>query len=195
MISSGLEGKAEPVGKQEILQSPNVRAAPPTVNQPVPVPSIYQDERGEIHNFRVRNKRINLLYTRKGVMRSGDIHKNRQHDFVFSGKVQVQTLRSDGTSESQVYGPYSYVCIEPYVPHIFNFLEDTIIAEWWEPEPFEAWYYLPFREIVRKSFLATKPGRFLKLDVVESGFKNSKFFGLTTFLLGIAVGFTLARRR
>ena len=146
------------VGTKELLHSPSVINAPAHVNKPVPAPSIYVDERGEIHNIRVGGKRMNLLYTRRGVMRSGDIHANIQHDFVFLGKVQVWRLTKDGETEKKIYGPYEYLSIPPYVPHVFHFLEDTVMAEWWEPEPFFAWFYMPYRRVVENSFSCQQPG-------------------------------------
>lgn len=87
------------VGREELLdKSPNV-THPTVVNKLIPVPSIYKDGRGEIHSILVGDyKRINLLYTKKRVMRSGDIHRNMQHDFVFSGQVEVWFLKKDGST-------------------------------------------------------------------------------------------------
>jgi hypothetical protein len=193
------EDETESVGNERILKSPDVEAAPSNVNRPIPVPSVYIDERGEIHNFRIHDKRINLIYSRKGVMRSGDIHKNSQHDFVFSGKVEVKTLSSDGSTTSQLYGPYTYIHIPPYVPHIFNFVDDTIMAEWWEPEPFYSWYYLPYRKTVQDSFIAKTPGIFQHLVAVKESneLRSMKLVGAGVGLLalGVAVGFALGRPR
>jgi len=62
------------VGSPEILKSKNVTYSD-AVNRPVPVPSVYSDDRGQIQNFSIGNFRVNLLHTFAGVMRSGDIHK------------------------------------------------------------------------------------------------------------------------
>jgi hypothetical protein len=63
------------VGSAAILNpSPRVNTDP-MVNRPVPVPSIFRDARGSIHNLQVQDFRINLLHTVQGVMRSGDIHR------------------------------------------------------------------------------------------------------------------------
>lgn len=136
------------VGTPELLLlSKNVIKAPSRINTPVPVPSVYKDVRGEIHNFRVGNKRINLLYSKSQTMRSGDIHKSVQHDFVFSGKVKVWTLSKRGTTHTKIYTANQYIEIPMYVPHIFEFINDSVMAEWWD-EPFEAWFYEPYRNIV-----------------------------------------------
>jgi hypothetical protein len=42
---------AATVGTPYILNAPNVKEPPPHVNRPVPVPSCFHDERGEIHNL------------------------------------------------------------------------------------------------------------------------------------------------
>lgn len=142
------------VGTARILTDPRTTKAPDRINQPVHVPSVYEDGRGEIHNFRIGDKRINLLYTKAGVMRSGDIHKTSQRDFVFTGRVRVWTLDASdgGTTIKRTYGPNEYVEIPPYVPHVFEFVEDTVMAEWWDG-PFEAWFYEPYRRIVQESLV------------------------------------------
>jgi hypothetical protein len=65
------------VGTPALLESENV-AFPAALNlKNIPVPSVYKDARGEIHNFQIpKHKfRFNILYTKAGVMRSGDIHQ------------------------------------------------------------------------------------------------------------------------
>jgi hypothetical protein len=42
---------AATVGTPYILNAPNVQEPPPHVNRPIPVPSCFHDERGEIHNL------------------------------------------------------------------------------------------------------------------------------------------------
>jgi mannose-6-phosphate isomerase-like protein (cupin superfamily) len=177
--------------------SPNVTEAPLRVNLPVPVPSIYKDERGEIHNVSVGGRRVNLLYTRKGVMRSGDIHANTQHDFILSGKAELWLLSTDGSTEKKVVGPKEYVRIPPYVPHVFNFIEDSVMFEWWEPEGFHAWFYEPYRAIVSKSFTLTKAGELQKLIAVpekkETGIYSWKWT-FTGLVVGLTLGVLLGRR-
>lgn len=156
------------VGTQSLLQeSPNV-TQPTTVNKPVPTPSIYKDARGEIHNVLAGNKRINILFSKQGVMRSGDIHTNTQHDFVFEGQVEVWTLAQDGSTTKEIYGAYEYIRVPPFVPHIFHFIEDTTMAEWWEPEPFQAWFYIPYRKLVDELFSGPLQESRLISDLSES---------------------------
>jgi len=171
--SEGVQTPTPPlagVGTASMLSLPCVRRAPDRVNRPVPVPSVYVDGRGEIHNFSIggglgssggggfatsAGTRINLLYTKAGVMRSGDIHRHSQRDFVFTGRVRVWTLdEKDGTTTNKrEYGPNEYIEIPPYVPHLFEFVDDTVMAEWWDG-PFEAWFYEPYRKIVAESTVA-----------------------------------------
>jgi hypothetical protein len=187
------------VGSPDILSHSNVSDAPPNVNRQIPVPSIYRDERGEIHNLLIGDERLNLLHTKAGVMRSGDLHADTQHDFVFTGKVRVWIMNEGGITERNVYGPNQYIEIPPYVPHVFEFLEDTVIAEWWD-RPFHSWFYQPYREIVQASFQATKPGRFAHYVMVDKDpFVGDSSLAVkwwwTGIVLGMTVGYILGRRR
>lgn len=187
------------VGTLELLsRSPNV-TQPSRVNKPVPVPSIFIDGRGEIHNILAGKKRINILHTKKGVMRSGDIHKNTQHDFVFEGAVEVWFLEKDGSTTKRSYGAYEYIRVPPLVPHIFHFVEDTVFAEWWEPEPFQAWFYTPYRSIVEKSFTSSEKGKLVKL-VRSECYSSSWILMLSTtavggIVFGLTVGIMIGRRK
>jgi hypothetical protein len=96
----------------------------------------------------LKRTRYNVLYTRSGMMRSGDVHRTSQHDFVLDGAVNVWTLRGDGSTRLDRHGPGSYVTIPPYTPHVFEFLEDSAVVEWWDADAFEAWYYRPYRDVV-----------------------------------------------
>lgn len=181
------------VGLPEILSCPNVSVSE-AVNKPVPVPSRYVDERGEIHNLSVGSKRINLLSTKAGVMRSGDIHRDTQHDFIFSGSVQVWILKEDGCTVKKVYNRNSYIAISPFTPHIFEFLEDTVMAEWWDT-PFYAWFYDPYRAIVKESFQSTQPGRFSLYEVTDktSSVSTQKLWLGTALAVGLSLGYALGR--
>lgn len=146
------------VGTDAIFTSPNVIPhhssdvdSNPHKRVGIPTPSIYTDDRGEIHNIKANDKRINILYTRKGYLRSGDLHPNEQCDFIFSGKVKIWTLQSDGRTKITTYGAHDFICIPRGVPHVFEFVEDTVLAEWWEPPGFQAWFYKPYRDIVNET--------------------------------------------
>ena len=188
------------VGTLKLLEeSPNV-TQPITVNSPVPTPSIYTDGRGEIHNILAGNKRINILYTKRGVMRSGDIHKNTQHDFIVEGQVEVWFLEKDRTTTKKICGAYEYIRVPPLVPHIFHFMQNTTMAEWWEPEPFQAWFYTPYRQLVEQSFTGSvQNGRLVKLVPDEHvGSKWSANLFTTAaggIALGLVIGIMVGRRK
>ncbi|MBI4059640.1 hypothetical protein HY406_01090 [Candidatus Giovannonibacteria bacterium] len=131
---------------QDIFFDPDVYK-PPIGDIATP---IFSDVRGTIQRIEIASQKINLLYTKKGFMRSGDLHKNTQFDFVFKGQLELW-LRRNNQDIKQIYGPNSFVEIEPGIPHLFKFLEDTLMAEWWNG-PFEAWYYRPYREIIEAEF-------------------------------------------
>jgi hypothetical protein len=191
------------VGRSDILSSPNVTEAPPRINRPVPVPSVYKDERGEIHNFRIGDRRLNLLYTKAGVMRSGDLHKDSQHDFVFSGEVEVLLLEPDGSTSKTVYKDNEYIRVPPYTPHIFRFVQDTVVAEWWDGH-FHSFFYEPYRAIVEKTITEKKePGHFAHYSISlrkQHGLAESlRFINLPGWWAGIvagmAIGYMLGKRR
>eukprot|EP00563_Minutocellus_polymorphus_P020483 CAMPEP_0197716410 /NCGR_PEP_ID=MMETSP1434-20131217/1306_1 /TAXON_ID=265543 /ORGANISM="Minutocellus polymorphus, Strain CCMP3303" /LENGTH=260 /DNA_ID=CAMNT_0043300767 /DNA_START=1362 /DNA_END=2144 /DNA_ORIENTATION=- len=179
------------VGSPDLLDcSPNVVEPTNAVNEPIPTPSIYTDSRGEICNTKIsfggddcsENRhdlpgRINILYTQRGVMRSGDIHSNFQCDFVFAGSVEVWTLQKDGSTKKVVYGPKQYIEIPPFTPHIFHFVADAVMAEWWEgrgngsSSKFRAWFYSPYRSLVEQSYRSTSdspPGKLKRYVEVDS---------------------------
>jgi len=172
------------VGTPDILSSPNVIEPEFSIrglnNKPIPTPSVYTDARGQIINLLLGNeasdftglqtsedtkeqapkpgKRINLVRTTKGAMRSGDLHPNTQCSFVFEGSIEVWIPQTDGSTKKFTLGPRDYFEVPPYVPHVESFLEDTIHAEWWEadgvtgPQGFRHWLYAPYRRLVDLSF-------------------------------------------
>ena len=193
------------VGRDQILSSPRVVEAPSRVNNPVDVPSVYVDGRGEIHNFEIGGRRLNLMFTKAGVKRSGDLHRHSQHDFVFSGRVEVVTMEADGSSARKLYNKYQYFCIPPFTPHVFNFLEDSVLAEWWDG-PFHAWFYVPYRELVDATLSVKGKGRFLYYSLSSSKVSNGSsklipfvkchgYVFLGGLLTGLLAGVLLRKRR
>ena len=175
----------------------------------IPTPSVYTDDRGEIHNIKAHDKRINILYTKKGYLRSGDLHPNTQCDFIFSGRVNIWTLESDGRTKITTFGAHDFITVPRGVPHVFEFVEDTVLAEWWEPPGFQAWFYKPYRDIVNKKMEGSsgsgegegsdngRGGRKKKgLEIlVPAGNTN---WNTTKLVLGVAfvgcLGFAIGRR-
>ena len=117
--------------------------SPPAAHGVVSIPSVVRDARGAVHNLMIGSFRFNVLETRAGVARSGDVHRSDQLDFVFKGRVSV-TTREGGVDVTRNYGAGDFLVIPAFVPHIFRFLNETVMAEWWSG-PFEARYYRPYR--------------------------------------------------
>jgi len=111
---------------------------------------VFEDVRGRIERLDFQGAKYNLLETKKGFMRSGDLHKNTQFDLILAGKAELWTL-VDNVTQKTVVGPNQLIVLKPHVPHLFNFLEDTIMIEYWNG-PFETWFYTPYRDIIDKQF-------------------------------------------
>jgi hypothetical protein len=94
------------VGTEKVLESPHVSEGPGRIANS-PVPSIYVDDRGEIHRFRVGGTRINMLFSKKDVMRSGYLHNHKTFTFVVKGNVELWLLEQEGTTKT-VYGAGSF---------------------------------------------------------------------------------------
>lgn len=136
-----------PVGTAQILESSHVSQGPGRIAK-APVPSIYVDDRGDIHRLRVGHQRINLLFSKASVMRSGYLHPHTMEHVVISGKVEVWTLTKSGTVKT-IYTNKQAFQIDPWTPHILYFLEDSVVAEWWGAgTEFQCYYYHPFRKII-----------------------------------------------
>ncbi len=130
----------------ETFSSPDVyqHQGPSNIEEP-----FYEDARGFIQRVKRSGQEVNLLFTKQGFTRSGDLHQNIQYDFIFNGKIELWLRQEDGTDTKQIYGANSFIEIPAGIPHLFNFLEDTFMAEWWSG-PFEAWYFRPYRKIIDK---------------------------------------------
>mmetsp|Transcript_26188 Transcript_26188/g.43691 ORF Transcript_26188/g.43691 Transcript_26188/m.43691 type:complete len:222 (+) Transcript_26188:195-860(+) len=186
-----------PVGLPEILKSPHVSEGPGRIANS-PVPSIFQDDRGEIHRLRVGHRRMNVLYSKEGVMRSGYLHPHKMNDFVVSGKVEVWTLSEAGTLKTP-YGAQEFFVLDPYTPHILHFLEDTVILEFWDG-PFSCWYYHPYRRLVQlqNSLVENTTGLLQHLvpqdnrNESSGSNRSSLFWWSAGVVMGIAVGAVLA---
>jgi len=112
----------------------------------------FEDSRGEILNLDFHGQKVNLVFSKAGSYRSGDVHPNVQRDVVLSGAAAVRRL--DETSDwERTYSPGRGFSIRARVPHLFYFPKDTAMLEWWDG-PFSAEYYEPYRKIVRESMEA-----------------------------------------
>jgi hypothetical protein len=119
---------------------------PPAGHAEVAVPSVHHDVRGEIHNMQIGTARFNVLVSRAGTLRSGDVHGVPQLDLIFTGRVRL-TTREAGRDVVRTFGGGELIVIPPNIPHLFEFLEETVMAEWWKG-PFAARYYAPYRKRV-----------------------------------------------
>jgi hypothetical protein len=150
--------------------------------------------------FLVGGRRMNLLFSRADVMRSGYLHPRRTHDFVIDGEVEVWTLGKEGTIKT-LYGTGSSFVIEPYVPHILHFLRDTSLIEWNEGK-FECYYYHPYRRVVevQNSRVCKGIGTFshlVPMDIALSKLpqpENPYGWYLLGVACGGALGFFLSRQ-
>jgi dTDP-4-dehydrorhamnose 3,5-epimerase-like enzyme len=71
-----------------------------------------QDDRGSIHRLRVGGTRINLSFSKEGVMRSGYCHPKVKHVHVISGQVEVWLLGTNGTIK-KVFNAFDYFQVPP----------------------------------------------------------------------------------
>ncbi|KAJ1628501.1 hypothetical protein T492DRAFT_1017840 [Pavlovales sp. CCMP2436] len=119
---------------------------PPAGHAEIAVPSVLRDARGEIHNQQIGAARFNVLVSRAGTLRSGDVHSSMQLDLIFTGKVRL-TTREAGRDVVRDFGDGDLIKIPPNIPHLFEFIEETVMVEWWQG-PFAAKYYEPYRKRV-----------------------------------------------
>ena len=137
-------------GDASVLSWADVRAAPPPT---LDVDALrdgeaasHADERGAIYRFKIGGGAlVNMYFTRAGHMRSGDLHESAQYDVVLSGRARLTVMDPEtGEELAAEYGPNDFVVIPPRWPHVFEFLEDCALLEWWGGA-FAAWYYDPMR--------------------------------------------------
>lgn len=107
----------------------------------------FEDARGRIDRLESGGVGLNLIYSRAGVLRSGDLHPVAQHDVLVSGRAELRTRGAGGEERTDTVSAGQHLVLLPHVPHIFTFTEDTVMVEWWEGD-FEAWFWRPWRELV-----------------------------------------------
>jgi len=139
----------------------------------------------------VGGKRINLLYSKTGVMRSGYLHPETKYDFVVSGEVEVWVLTNRGT-DKKIYKALETFVIPPYTPHILHFLSDTVVAEWWNQDRDTlCYFYHPYRRIVdvQNSLLSTSMGQHhLLVPQMDFDRKQQEATGVSGGILWMATG-------
>ena len=85
----------------------------------------FTDERGMLVQLIHKGYRqINVITSRKGVVRGGHYHKlNEEAFYVVSGLLEV-----DVNGETARFGAGDFFGIEAYDMHSFRFLEDTVLV-------------------------------------------------------------------
>lgn len=89
----------------------------------------HQDDRGSLVQLAHSGYRqVNVITSRAGMVRGGHYHKqNHEAFYVVSGSCEV-TFIMDGTKETQVFKAGDFFRIAPYVGHIFNYAQDTVLV-------------------------------------------------------------------
>lgn len=114
---------------------------------------------------------VNVAYTRAGYARSGDAHPCHQVNVLNAGSARL-TLAADeadaGAAEegerSRLLRPGDVVVIPPFRPHLYEFLEDSVLTESWVFAPdgpsgkrtqcaFEAKLFKPLRDRIPEGHL------------------------------------------
>ncbi|KAG2484590.1 hypothetical protein HYH03_016631 [Edaphochlamys debaryana] len=142
-------------GAPEVLEWPDVAAAPSASMDMSAVAegqaTAFHDGRGSIYKFKLsEGVYVNMYTTKAGYRRSGDLHDCNQYDIVLRGRTRLRMIDPHtGREVVQEYGPNDFIVIPARTPHMFEFLEDNCLLEWWDG-PFQAWYYQPYRSIIEK---------------------------------------------
>lgn len=107
------------------------------------------DARGEIHRLKLNGTKFNVLFTKKGAYRSGDVHPHNQYNLILSGEIEI-TSRVKDKDVKVIRKPNELIITPKGVAHLFKFTKDTVLLEWWDGD-FKAEYYQPYRKIVDES--------------------------------------------
>ena len=96
---------------------------------------------------------VNVVFTRAGFKRSGDLHACEQLNGVLFGRAELTQVYKGGRSRKTVLRGGDQVRIPAFVPHLYDFVEDTLMTETWRnadgsPCPFKAWLYAPLRRLI-----------------------------------------------
>lgn len=150
---------------------------------PAPAPSLplnrsahFDDSRGSYHRvvFPAESAQYeNVIFSRAGAKRSGDLHLCAQLNLIVSGSAMLWTFVHGRVRKRRVEAG-ELVRTPGGMPHLFEFLEDTVLTEHWVHEDgllceFQAWYYEPFRKEVDAALNVTKGEATRGTGVVEVG--------------------------
>jgi hypothetical protein len=110
---------------------------------------------------------VNIVRTFPGHLRSGDVHPCHQVNVLAFGRARVTTVE-DGRERTRIVAGGDRVVIPAHTPHLYEFLEDTVMTESWVHArdrtrcAFEAWFHAPLRDRVgdpKKTFAANARAR------------------------------------
>lgn len=104
------------------------------------------DSRGWVVVWEFKGQEILMIYTKKGYMRGGEIHKGRQWNVILQGAVDW-TIGFESLYKKESYYAPAYIAVPKDQPHMMEALTDTLMIEWREyplEEPVN--YYKPFRD-------------------------------------------------
>ena len=110
---------------------------------------------------------VNIVRTFPGQLRSGDVHKCHQVNVLAFGRARVTTVDERGRERTRIVAGGDRVVIPAHTPHLYEFLEDTVMTESWVHArdrtrcAFEAWFHAPLRDRVgdpKKSFAERRRG-------------------------------------
>jgi len=108
--------------------------------------AVHKDSRGEIRRFEVNGTKFNILITKAGLLRSGDIHPATQYDLILEGIVEI-TMKRGNTDVTVRKGQNDLIAIPSGIPHLFKSITKSVVIEWWDG-PFQAEYYKPYRKLI-----------------------------------------------
>lgn len=156
----------------DAFASPDVTAAPRAALA-ANGSSAFSDARGAYHRLAFPGagagaggdaQYVNVVFSRAGAYRSGDMHKCDQVNLMVAGEAVLTTLRR-GRRVEQVMRAGDLVTTPAGVPHLFHFTADSTMSEYWVDREdggklcrFRAWYYKPFRDIIDKSLAGSAGG-------------------------------------
>jgi len=87
-----------------------------------------QDSKGILHSADLETHRVYAIHTKAGEWRGGKAYSDEKAFVLLSGRCRV-TLELDGKDESLEIMPGELIHIEPGIPHVFYFPEDTEMLE------------------------------------------------------------------
>ena len=96
---------------------------------------------------------MNVIHTRAGHLRSGDVHRCHQVNVLAAGRATLTTLHGPRFDREVVthLRAGDHVVIPPNVPHLYAFEEESVMTESWVHGdnrtqcPFEARFFAPLR--------------------------------------------------